>query len=299
MASHFAVPTECTFADWQKMLESANLDVVLIATPNALHHQQAKAALERGIHVLLEKPMTLRYVEAQELVALAKAQNRHLAVALNPPFWAHCHAMRRAYQAGELGEWESASMVWTGTADYLFGRAPMPQNLHGVTPPSLYRADPLLNGGGYFIDGGTHLISELLWVTGLRVRRVSALMDTLPMDVRVSLSFEMENGAVASLTSLGDSRFSGRRVAHLFAGSRGTVSVRGFDFDTCIEAEGAETQRFREADLPKVATPIANLADAIQGKTALFSPAEHGAEVVRVVEAAYEAARSGSTVTLE
>src|SRR5437868_3967437 len=91
MATKFGVPAERAFSDWQRMLEATELDAVLIATPPYLHYEQAKAALERGLHVLLEKPMTIRSAEAWELAALAKERGLLLGVALNPPFWAHTH----------------------------------------------------------------------------------------------------------------------------------------------------------------------------------------------------------------
>jgi predicted dehydrogenase len=298
MADHFGVPHEQAYEDWEQMLDEVELDAVLIATPNALHYSQAKAALQRGLHVLLEKPMTIHSHEAHELVALEAAQGLKLAVALNPPFWAHCHQMRRALRDERMGALESAAMYWSGSAEYVFGRAPAPGNPQGVVPPTLFRADPALNGGGYLIDGGSHLISELLWVTGLRVRRVTALLDETPTDMRIALSLEMENGAVATLNAIGDSKFPGRRVRNVFGAVNGTITVVNFEFETTIMMQGNEHRKFKEADLPPVAGPVANFVDAIQGRGKLFSPATHGAQVVEVVEAAYQAALTGRTVTL-
>ena len=298
MAAHFGVPTEQAYADWQEMLDKAPLDAVLIATPNLYHYEMARAALERGLHVLLEKPMTIRSQDAHELVTLAKERNFHLGVALNPPFWAHCHQIRRALKDEKMGQLESAAMYWTGNAEYVFGRAPMPATGTGVVPPTLFRADPELNGGGYFQDGGSHLVSQMLWVTGLRVRRVSALMDATPTDLRIAMSLEMENGAVATITGIGDSKLSTRRVRNVWGASGGIVTVVGPEFDTDINLSGQEHRRFKEADLLPVANPVSNFVDAIQGRAKLLSPGEHGAHVVEVVEAAYLSATSGSVVTL-
>jgi predicted dehydrogenase len=298
MATHFQVPEDQAYAEWEKMLDSAPLDAVLIATPNNQHFLQAKAALERGLHVLLEKPMTIRSEDAYALLALARERNLKLAVALNPPYWAHCHKMRYALHRPEMGALESATMYWTGSADVVFGKVPLPDNLPGVVPPTMYRTDPEQNGGGYFIDGGSHLVSEVLWVTGLRARRVSALMDTTPMDMRIALSLELENGAIATITALGDSMFPNRRVRNIFGATGGTVTVNGFDFETVIQIQGQESQKFREEDLFTVATPVGNFADAILGKAEVLSSGEHGAHVVEVMEAAYESAATGRVITL-
>ena len=299
MAEHFGVAPENAFADWRQMLDETSLDAVLIATPNALHFEQARAALDKGLHVLLEKPMTIRSEDAHALVQLAREKGLQLGVALNPPYWAHCHRARRALAAEAMGPVESVSLYWSGTASYLFGRTPPPQNLPGVVPPTSYRADPELNGGGYFVDGGPHMVSELIWVTRQRIRRVTAFMDETPSDMRATLCVEFENGAVGTLNSIGDSRYPQRRVLNIFGCANGTVQIKNFDFETTITQAGQEPETFKEAELAVVGTPVGNFADAIRGVAPLFSPGEHGAHVVEVVEAAYRSAATGRAVTLE
>ena len=299
MAEKFGIESRFAFEDWREMLKGAELDAVLIATPNNLHFEQAKAALEAGLHVLLEKPMTIRTEHARELVALADANGLKLSVAVNPPFWAHCHAMRDALRDPDMGALESVSMYWTGSAEYVFGKAPAPDNLPGVVPPTMYRSDPEQNGGGYFADGGPHLVSELLWVSGQKARRVTALMDAAPADMRAVLSIELENGALATIASLGDSKFPGRRVRNTFGASNGLITVQDFAFETVVAIQGREPQHCREADLPPVGTPVGNFAQAILGHAELLSPGWHGADVVAVTEAAYRSALEGRTVTLD
>lgn len=298
MEAHFGLEAGSGYDDWRTMLEKAPLDAVLIATPNSLHYEHAKAALERGLHVLLEKPMTLRSDHAHELVELAAARGRKLAVALNPPYWAHCHRARRAIQSEHMGTLESAAMYWTGSAAHLFGRAPRPANLPGVVPPTDFRADPAMNGGGYFADSGAHLISELLWLTGLRAKRVTALMDSTPVDMRIAIAIQLSNGSVATICSIGDSQFDQRRVRNVFGAANGTVAIVHSEFETHIQIKGMEPVKFREADLMRVPDPVSNFVDAILGKAELFSPGTHGADVVEVVEAIYKSARTGRTVRL-
>lgn len=299
LAARYRIPAEQNYSSWEEMLEAAPLDAVLIATPNALHYVQAKAALEKGYHVLLEKPMALHSSEAWELVNLAEEKKLILAVALNPPYWAHCHQIRRALQSEKMGKLEALSLFWAGSAEAAFGRAPITQQFpEGVAPPTLFRADPELCGGGYFQDGATHFISELLFTTGLKIKRLTALMDALPGDMRALFTCEFEGGAFASLTALGDTKFSSRRLRHIFASEKGTILVEGFDFDTHIVIPGQETRHFHEADLPLVSGPAANFADAVLGIAPLHAPPEHAARVVEVVEAAYRSAASGEAVTL-
>ena len=288
---------EHVYTDWRECLEKCPLDAVVIATPHNLHFVPAKAALERGIHVLLEKPMTIQSDEAHALCELARDKGLHLSVALNPPFWSHCHTIKGAISDGELGSIEGISFFWSGDARPLFGRAAVPGNLPGVVPPSLFRADTDANGGGYLIDGGSHLISEILWTTGFRATRVSCQMDSVPNDIRTAVNLTLSNEALASIVSLGDSDHDGRRVHNTFSGSRGAINVEGFEFQTTIKC-GDESVSFTERELPPVPGPVDNLVDAIRGKARLASSGEHGAHVVEVIEACYESARCGRTIEL-
>jgi myo-inositol 2-dehydrogenase/D-chiro-inositol 1-dehydrogenase len=68
------------YANYREMLQREKLEVVDIVLPPHLHFEATKAALTAGCHVLLEKPMCLQLDECDELIALAKKQNRHLAV---------------------------------------------------------------------------------------------------------------------------------------------------------------------------------------------------------------------------
>ncbi len=75
-----AHPGVNTFDDYRKLIEQDDVDLVDITAPNHLHYAMAKAALQCGKHVLVEKPMTLRVDEADELVELARQSGRLLAV---------------------------------------------------------------------------------------------------------------------------------------------------------------------------------------------------------------------------
>lgn len=75
-----AHPGVSTFADYRELIGQDDVDLVDITVPNHLHYPVAKAALQGGKHVLLEKPMTLRLDEADELIDLARCSGKLLAV---------------------------------------------------------------------------------------------------------------------------------------------------------------------------------------------------------------------------
>lgn len=297
MAAHFSV--KATYTDYRRMLVEEPLDAVLIATPHALHFEHAREALEQGLHVLLEKPMTLRYPEACALVDLARKKGKQLAVALNPPYWAHCHLLRQWIGQGRLGPLESVDLHSLTSSAHVFGKAPMPDSLPGVVPPTLFRGDPSLGGGGILVDGGSHLISELLWVAGLRVTRVHAAMDDPETDLCAALLLETSAGVPCTLNIRADSRFPQRRTHHVYYGARGTAVVEGPPFRLSLRGANGKEESAVETKMPPVPTPSADFVAAIRsGRTPLGS-AEHGAAVVAVIEAAYRSARSGQAEGVE
>lgn len=81
-----------------------SVDSVHITTPNRLHFEQVKQALEAGKHVLCEKPLALTSDQSSELVKLANATDRVTGVAYNIRFYPLCHEAANLVQSGEIGE---------------------------------------------------------------------------------------------------------------------------------------------------------------------------------------------------
>src|SRR6185312_13102682 len=76
------------------------LDAVIVASPHTLHFEHARAALEKGLHVLVEKPMTTNSGEAWELVRLAQERGVHLMV---PYGWHYKPYIQEAKRLMDLG----------------------------------------------------------------------------------------------------------------------------------------------------------------------------------------------------
>ena len=127
MSQYFGVQN--SFTDYREMLDSIEMDGVIITTPHALHYEQAKYCFNKGLHVLIEKPMTITAEEARDLVATADAQQRIIVVGLNPPYWAYCHFLKNLIESGRLGVIEAISINWVGDVGHVFGKIPMPDSL--------------------------------------------------------------------------------------------------------------------------------------------------------------------------
>jgi predicted dehydrogenase len=100
------LPPSAAFGDCAAMLRSVAADAVLVNTPSELHYAQARAALERGLHVLVAKPIADSYREAVRLVRLARARRLKLAVGQQIRFNRHYRAVRGFVASGRLGRVE-------------------------------------------------------------------------------------------------------------------------------------------------------------------------------------------------
>src|SRR5215208_3465461 len=87
-----------------ELLEDPAVELVVVAAPNAVHHQLARAALRAGRHVVVDKPFTLTTADADELIGLAAATDRRLSVFHNRRWDGDFLTVRRCAESGVLGE---------------------------------------------------------------------------------------------------------------------------------------------------------------------------------------------------
>src|SRR5579859_833514 len=144
-----AVPGTTTARCFEELLD-ADLDGIVIATPSALHAEQAVQALERGFAVFCQKPLGRNAAEVRRVVAAAQTADKLLAVDLAYRFAAAMQALKALVASGELGEIYAANLVF--------------HNAYGPDKPWFY--DRALAGGGCVIDLGIHLVDAALWLLG-------------------------------------------------------------------------------------------------------------------------------------
>lgn len=284
------------FVDYRDLINSGLTDAVLICSPHDQHYEHALAALEAGLHVLLEKPITVDPAQGRELVARARELDRILLVAQNPPYWRHCTRLRQAFMDGSLGELESATISWVGNALGVLGHEPLPPDLPGTVPPTLFRGDAAAQGG-FLVDGGSHLLCELVWCTGLTVESVTALMDDAAADLRAVVGLQLTNGAMVSLVQTADSQIRAKRQRNLYFGSQGTATISGFPFSLQLQTEKA-TQLWTEDELPRVPTPVDDLIEAMDGGGPVRIDGDTAVHIVEILDAAYRSAASGQRVSI-
>jgi predicted dehydrogenase len=148
---------EATLADGLDSLLDLEPDGLVIATPSALHAEQAIAALERGIPVFCQKPLARNAAEAATVVEAARRADRLLGVDLS---YRHVRAVRKVRAALEDG-----SIGTPFAAEFTF------HNAYG--PDKAWFKSRDLSGGGCLIDLGTHLVDLARWLLGTELEVAS------------------------------------------------------------------------------------------------------------------------------
>jgi predicted dehydrogenase len=311
-AAHFGVPYAAASVD--EVLALPGLQAVAISSTPNLHFPQAKAALERGLHVLIEKPMTFTAAEARELVALA--ERKSLQVVMSAPWHYTPHAVeaQRLVRAGALGRLKMINILMTNFTMGLyqgkpwgevFGDSPTLQNAARpfAEPGRASYSDSALAGGGQIYCQVSHVAAYLSFLTGRRPAEVFARFDNAgtSVDVFDSLSLKLDDGTLVSLASHGAPMLSDRQFEVRLYGTEGMLLMELWKGTMAYHNRRCEVTP--SPDLPAefvypMYAPATNLIDAAAGKAANGSPGVHGAFAMEVIDAACRSAQSGQNVVL-
>jgi predicted dehydrogenase len=155
------------YGDWKDLVNDPEIDVVHIASPNFLHFEQAKAALEAGKHVVCEKPLAMNTEESTELVKLAKEKGLVNAVNFNIRFYPLAQEARSIVESGKLGE-----KIYIMQGSYL-------QDWLLLDTDWNWRLEPELGGDLRAVaDIGSHWMDLVTFITGTTIKEVFADFET-------------------------------------------------------------------------------------------------------------------------
>ncbi|HEY3563243.1 MAG TPA: Gfo/Idh/MocA family oxidoreductase [Kribbella sp.] len=181
-AAEFGI--EHAYDDYRRLIDSGEVDALYIGTPHPQHYAIARVALQAGIAVLCEKPVTLTAKQARDLIAVATEHKTLFAEAMwmrtNPVI----QAMFKDLGSGVIGEPQQV------VADFAFHKPSLPARL----------LDPAL-GGGSLMDGGIYPMTFAHMALGrpAEVKAVGSLNDD-GIDLNVAMAWRYDSGAVAALT---------------------------------------------------------------------------------------------------
>lgn len=271
--NRFQLKSTQQFSDYHNMLDQVDLDAVVIVSPHTLHFQQATDVLNKGLHVLIEKPMTCSYEEAEQLIETAETTGKIMQVSYQRHFQPEFIYIRDAIARGEIGNLTSIT-------------ASLYQQWWNGHPNGSWRQNPKLSGGGFLMDSGSHIIDMLLWTTGLTPVDVKSQLSQqgAPVEIDTFTSILFEGGVVAGLNLVGCSPIWHETYA--FCGDKGGIFYENDKIT--LHRSG---QKPIVPELPEQATNSdQSFIDAILGKHKVQVPGEFALKVVKFSESVYKAA---------
>ena len=204
--------------------EDQRIDFVSVATPNHTHFEIAKAAVEAGLNVICDKPMTFDLAQAEDLLSTVEASDVVFAVSHNYTGYPLVRQAREMILGGELGEINAIRSNYI--QGWLRTRLEADEQKQAA-----WRTDPKRSGAaGCFGDIGTHAYNLGRYMTGLLPEQISCnlkiFVEGRPLDDYGHAVVRYDNGALGTVTA---SQISHGRENDLFIeidGTKGALSWR-------------------------------------------------------------------------
>ena len=300
-------PTTEIVPEPNSIISDPNIDLVIVASPNTDHFRWSKEALLAGKHVVVEKPFTVNVAEADELIEIAKKQNKILTVYHNRRFTSDTKTVKKLLESGLLGD-----IVEYETHFDRFRINPRPRGA--------WREEPL-PGSGIFYDLGSHLIDQALWFFGMP-EAVTATIDNQREWAKADDHFDVRlhySGFVATLKSGMICRIPG--PTYLLHGTNGSFVKYGLDIQEATldsgvkpvgkdwgrepkdiwgtintEYKGVKIQGKLESEQGDYKDYFINLRDAINGKSKIAVKPEEARNVIKIIELAFQSNKEKRTV---
>lgn len=287
LADRFGVPD--VYTDFEELLDSDELDAVVIATPNHLHEPHVLSALRKKLHVLCERPLSLGARGIDRCIAAANKAERILAVGHNHRFRSDVQALDQFLRNGELGQ------ITSIRAGALFVKK------HGDG----WRTRRAESGGGVFLEHGFPILDLATWLADspAPVRVVSSMRrgrGAGAVEDAMQLFLECAGGLIVNVdvswsyvgdedrwwfevhATRGSARLSPLRVIKELNGRAVDVSPTG-----AAARESAFQQSYR--------AELAHFLAMIKGE-APYEPPTDQVQLQKIVEAVYKAADDGKEI---
>ncbi|MCP4132081.1 MAG: Gfo/Idh/MocA family oxidoreductase [bacterium] len=283
------IPHSCT--DYEEVFSEqvcdfGELDAVYLAVPHHLHYPMILRAIEQGVHVFCEKPITISLEEALDVCSRAREKGIKVGVNYQYRYDKGCYALARAAQKGDLGTlfYSRCNIPWHREEDYF--------------SEGEWRRKIKTSGGGTLITQGSHALDIALWALGgkpvaARGIRASHRFKEVEVEDTCMGIVEMENGASVQISS-SMAAHKEMPVSIELYGSDATALYKGFDLSRV---------RFKGKRIRKEKPGIRGLHAlfrALEGfrRWVLFDepylvPVEESVPVLAAVSAIYRSAETG------
>ena len=301
-------PQVKTYRTLEAMLADDLVELVIVNTPNYTHYEYAKKSLEAGKHVIVEKPFTIDVTQANDLIELAKKQNTVLSVYQNRRYDSDYKTIKKVVSENLLGELVEVEMHFDRFREELSPK------VHKETPGP---------GAGVLYDLGSHLIDQALQLFGkpekifadIRIVRPNSKVDDYfellfyypKLRVRLKASYIVREALPGYiLHGLKGSFIKPKTDIQETLLKEGVIPGKkdwGTEPDTekgllHTEIKGKEVIEFITSEQGNYNDYYNAIFEAIRNNQPLPVTAEEGAEVIKIILAAFKSSESERVIEL-
>ena len=298
------------YTDYNEMLKLEELDAVSICTWNAAHKECTVAALKAGKHVLCEKPTAMNRAEALEMQKAAEESGKILMIGFVRRHGNDCAVLKDFIEAGSLGDIYYAKATylrrngnpggWFGNKElsgggplidlgvhvidlvkYLMGN-PKPVSVYGVTYQKLFDRKNIKSKKAYVARGGVNQPCNVEDLASALIRFDNGA--TLLVEASFSLNIKNDIGSIEMFGTKGGSKMD--PSLEIYNDINGYLTNVSFDAPTALSFEGLFENE------------IKHFVDCVKGEAENIAPIEDGVDIMAILDAVYESARTGHEVIL-
>lgn len=269
--------------DFAELLGQESIDAAILCTPTAEHFFQATQCLDRGWHLLCEKPLASNREQILELIAraeAARAQGRVFSLGYQRRHTALYRTLRR----------EVLSVEWGRV------RAVVSHNVENWQPTigGTWRDDPEQNPGGFVTDAGSHKLDSIFYVTGLAPVEAFARSQTWGSRVEIvtSVSALLTEDVTATIDFIGHAQYLGEDL-HVHCDRADWMLRHG---ELWLARDGRLERR--NVDEPE-STPVRGFLDTILNGAAEISPPSAALPVYDLTQAILASGRQHKPVAVQ
>ena len=284
---------ESIFTDFDIFILDPPVDMVVLATPNCFHHDHTVKALQKGVHVMVEKPMAVQVTEAEEMQALALDNGLCLMVGQMWRFDREVRWLMGQVNSGRLGK------IFK-TKGY---------GIHTNWGPSGWFTKKETAGGGALPDMGVHAIDTTRLLLGepkpLRVyAKIGSFMTDFDVDDTGLLMIDWEGGATSVVESgWWQPHMDGPEAGARLYGSKGYGSlfptfVMTFKDGKNLEVTPRFPERIGHCDQHMYTLQMEEMYRAIQEKRQPLPGGAEGIVSLKIIEAAYLSSKTRKAVSI-
>ncbi|MBR5442061.1 MAG: Gfo/Idh/MocA family oxidoreductase [Clostridia bacterium] len=312
MSEKYGVPAERCFLDKDEMFKALpEIDIVSVCTWNVAHAECTIAALNAGKDVICEKPMAMNTAEAEEMLATAKKNGKHLQIGFVRRYGNDADVMRDFIDSGKFGDIYYAKATylrrngnpggWFGDKSrsgggplidlgvhvidlsrYLCGN-PKPISVYGATFQKLFNRPTVKTGKGYTsVSAGDNDICDVEDLATALIRFDNGLV--LSVEASFSLNIKHSEGNIQFFGTKAGAKLDPQ--VEIFSEENGYLVNTSFDNDTSLAFDGLFCRE------------INHFVDCVKNGTPCIAPAEDGVEIMKILDAVYESARTGHEVVI-